>query len=244
MNRRWVLIAMLAPAWAAELPSAVSLLDRFVEATGGRQAYAKRKSEIAHGIVDFAAMGLKGKVTRWATDTGQYRLTMDMPGIGALDAGVIEGVAWERSDILGPRVKSGAERAEALREAKLNANAQWRDLYRKVETTGEETVNGEECYKVVMTPDEGSPETLFLSKKTGLGVKLLMTASTQMGDLPGETIFAEYKNFGGILTPARVTENVAGQSITITIESIEPNPDIPASVFALPADVAALTAKK
>jgi hypothetical protein len=244
MTRRMLMLVLAAPIWAADLPSAASLLDHYVDVTGGKQAYSKRKSEIAHGTVEYAAMGLKGKLTRWATDSGLYRLTMEMPGIGALEAGVKDGVAWEQSQILGPRVKSGLEREEALREAVLNSNAKWRDLYPKVETAGEETIDGEACYKVVMTPKEGPPETLYLSKKTGLGVKLQATASTQMGDLSAEIVFADYKNFGGILTPARVTQSTAGQAITITIESVEPNPEIPGSVFDLPADVAALAAKQ
>jgi hypothetical protein len=240
-----MLIAMAAaPLVAADLPKAEALLDHYVEVTGGKQAYAKRNAEIAHGTIDYSAMGLKGKLTRWSTADGFYRITMDMPGIGALDAGVKDGIAWERSDLLGPRVKSGLERAEALREAKLNSTSDWRALYPKVETTGEETVNGEECYKVAMTPEEGPTETMYLSKKTGLGMKLQATASTQMGDLPTEITFSDYKNFGGILSPAKVSQSVAGQMITISIESIEPNPDIPANVMELPADVAALAAKK
>jgi hypothetical protein len=112
-----------------------------------------------------------------------------------------------------------------------------------VETTGEEMVEGEECYRVVMTPSEGAPETLFLSKKTGLAVKLAATATTQMGELPAEIISREYKNFGGILTPARVTERTAGQEITILIDRVEVNVPIPAGSFDFPPDVAALVAK-
>jgi outer membrane lipoprotein-sorting protein len=140
-------------------------------------------------------------------------------------------------------VKDGSERAEAVREAKLNSNALWRDLYTKVETTGEETVDGEPCYKLVMTPTDGEPETLFISKKTGLAVKMAVVANTQLGSLTAEILFGDYKTFGGILTPAKITEKTAGQEITITIDSVEVNPEIPASQFAMPPDVAALTEK-
>ncbi len=243
MTRRWLLMLLATPIWAADLPSAASLLDHYLDVTGGKQAYAKRKSEIAHGTIEYTAMGLKGKVTRWAVEGGSYRETMDIAGIGTLEAGVNAGIAWERSDLQGPRVKSGLERVEALRDAVLNAESKWRDLYSKVETAGEEMLDGEACYKVVMTPEEGYPETLYWSKKTGLRVKLQTTASTQMGDLAAEIVFSEFKSFGGILTPARLTESAAGQTITIVIESIEPNPDIPANVFDLPPDVTVLTAK-
>ncbi len=242
MTRRVTLIlAFAAIASAADLPSAESLLDKYVEVTGGKRAYDARKTEIAHGTVEYAAMGVKGKMIRYASDQGEYRVTMELPGIGKVDAGVTKGVAWERSDLLGPRVKDGSERAEAVREAKLNSNALWRDLYTKVETAGEETIDGEPCYKVVMVPTDGEPETIYLSTKTGLAVKMAVTANTQLGSLMAEILFGDYKSFGGILSPAKVTEKTAGQEITIVIDSVEVNPEIPASAFAMPADVAALT---
>lgn len=244
MKRRTALLLLACgPAFAQGLPPAGSLLDRFIEVTGGQAAYDARKSEIAHGTVELAAMGLKGKVTRYAGANDSYRLVMELPGIGTMETGVKDGVVWERSELLGPRIKSGTERAEALREAKLNANARWRELYPKVETTGEEVVDGEECYKVLMTPEEGPAETLYLSKRTGLAKKMTAVASTQMGDIPAEILFQEYKDLGGILTPSKVTEKAAGQEITITIDAVEVNPQIPASRFDLPADVAALAAK-
>ena len=45
---------------ADPLPSAESILDRYVQVTGGKQAYDKRKTEIAHGTVEYAALGIKG----------------------------------------------------------------------------------------------------------------------------------------------------------------------------------------
>jgi hypothetical protein len=245
MNRRNFVAVLLASASAfgADLPPAESLLDRFVEVTGGAKAYNARKTEIAHGTVEMTAMGIKGTLTRYAAEPDHYLVTMEIPGIGKVLSGVKDGVAWEMSDLMGTRTKTGFERGEALREARFNANAVWRELYAKVETVGEESVNGEDCYKVVMTPGEGAPETLYLSKKTGLGVKMTVTASTQMGEIPAEMLFSDYKNFGGILTPARIVNRTAGQEIVITLQSVEANAEIPANQFDLPAEVAAQAGK-
>jgi hypothetical protein len=169
---------------------------------------------------------------------------MEIPGIGTFLTGVKDGVAWDQSDLMGPRTKSGLERAEALREARFNATAAWRELYPKVETVGEEAVNGEECYKVSMTPEEGPAEIIYLSQKTGLGLKIAAMASTQMGDVDVEILFSEYKDFGGILTPSKFTEKTAGQEIVITIQSLDINTEIPASQFDFPPGVAALVAKQ
>ena len=57
---------------------------------------------------------------------------------------------------------------------------------------------------MVMTPAEGQPVIGYYQKKSGLQIKLTTVASTQMGDVPVEMIASDYKNFGGILEPAKV----------------------------------------
>jgi hypothetical protein len=247
MKRRTAL-AILFGFWTAlcgqdAMPSAEAVLDRFTEVTGGKEAYAKRKTEIMTARMDFAAAGLAGKITRYAAEPDQYYSTMELPGIGAVEMGVNGGVAWEKSAILGPRIKTGAERAEAIREATLNSTANWRKLYPKVKIDGTETVDGEECYKVVMQPTEGNPITTYFQKKSGLAVKMTTVATSQMGDVPVTIIVADYKNFGGVLAPAKTTQKAAGQEFTITVEKVEVNASIPASRFALPDDIQALAAK-
>jgi len=250
MNRR-VSILLLAVTGAGvtlvygadPLPSAESILDRYVQVTGGKQAYEKRKTEIAHGTVDFPALGIKGSMTRYAAQPDKYYYSVDIAAIGKMETGVNGPIAWENSAILGPRVKSGVERAEAIREGNMNATVNWRKLYPKTENAGIELIDGEECYKVIMTPDEGQPVIGYYQKKSGLQVKLSTVASTQMGDIPVEMIASDYKNFGGILEPAKVTQKAGPQEFTMTLDRVEVNPVIPAQTFALPAEVRALVDK-
>src|SRR6185312_14193685 len=163
--------------------------------------------------------------------------------LGKVEMGVQGQIAWENTAILGPRVKTGVERAEALREGSLNSTVNWRKLYPKVETAGIETIDGEECYKVVMTPVEGQPMIGYYQKRSGLQVKLTTVSSTQMGDIPVEMIASDYKNFGGILEPAKVIQKAGPQEFTMTLERVEVNPVIPPETFALPAEVRKLVDK-
>ena len=246
MNRRVaiLLLAVAGAGFAADpLPSAESILDRYVQVTGGKQAYEKRKTEIAHGTVDFPALGIKGSMTRYAAQPDKFYYTVEIAAIGKMESGVNGTIAWENSAILGPRLKSGVERAEAIREGNMNATVNWRKLYPKVENAGIEVIDGEDCYKVIMTPDEGKPVIGYYQKKSGLQVKLSTVASTQMGDIPVEVMASDYKNFGGILEPATVTQKAGPQEFTLTLDRVEVNPVIPPETFALPAEVRAIVDK-
>lgn len=252
MNRRILLLvvaAALAPgalpiASAADpLPSPESILDRYVEVTGGKQAYEKRKTEIASGTLEYPAQGVKGTITRYESEPDNYYATLEIAGIGKIEMGVTGGVAWENSAIMGPRIKSGEEKNQALREATINATLNWRKLFPKVETAGVETIDGQECYKVVLTPSEGKPEIMYFQKKSGLGVKTTTVAVSPMGEIPVEVMVSDYKNFGGVLSPAKVTQKAAGQEFTITIEKVQVNAEIPPERFAMPGEIRALVDK-
>jgi len=232
------------PALAAATPTPEAILDRFVEVTGGKAAYQKRKSEVVHGTIEFAALGLKGTVVEYFEEPGKFYMAMNLAGIGKIESGLTDGVAWENSLLQGARVKTGEEKAQAVREAALNIFEHWREAYPKAESAGEEMVDGEPCYKVILTPDQSKPETMFFEKKSGLLRKTTVVAASPLGDVTAESISTEYRRFEDILAPSKVTERVAGQEFTITIESMQSNQEIPPEKFALPDEVKALLEKQ
>src|SRR5690242_15839988 len=97
MNRRVFLCLLTPPAeFAADpLPSAESILDRYVQVTGGKAAYEKRKTEIAHGTVEYAAIGIKGSLTRYAAEPDKYYASLEIDGLGKVETGINGQVAWE-----------------------------------------------------------------------------------------------------------------------------------------------------
>ena len=247
MTRKIALLT-LAGAFCAladdALPKADTILDRYIEVTGGKAAYEKRKSEITTGTVEFAAQGLKGTMTHYAAAPDKSYSVIELDGIGKMEEGSINGTVWDKNPMLGPRIKSGDEKTQGLRAAMFNSHLNWRKVYSKVETAALETVEGEECYKVTLTPNDGKPENAFFSKKSGLEMKRTTTAISPMGEMQVEAIASNYKNFDGVLEPTKVVQRVAGQELVITVQSIKVNPEIPADKFEPPAEIKALMAKQ
>src|SRR5262245_12071015 len=48
-----------------DLPAAETILDAYVEATGGKKAYEKLKTRTAKGTFEIASLGVKGKIQTW-----------------------------------------------------------------------------------------------------------------------------------------------------------------------------------
>ncbi len=227
----------------APLPKAETILDRFVDATGGKPAYEKRKSEIVTGTVEFAANGMKGRVAIYSDVSNNNYTVIDLEGVGKFESGVYHGQAWESSVLQGTRLKEGAENADAIRDATFNNPLHWRELYPKAETAGVEDINGEPAYKVVLTPADGKPQTEFYSRKTGFLIKRLATMAHPMGEIPLEMTLADYRDRGGVMMPNTMTQKFMGQEFTITIEDVKVNAEIPKDRFEPPTEVKKLMQK-
>ena len=228
---------------AQPLPKAETILDHYVEVTGGKAAYEQHKTEVLRGTIAFPAQGLTGQLTRYSAAPDKEYSAVELGPIGKIESGVSNGIAWEKSVILGPRVKDGDEKDQAVRQSRFNAPLAWRTIYSKAETAGVETAEGEECYKVVMTPATGKPETEFFSKKSGLLVKTTATAASPMGEVDVEVVVSDYKNFGGVLMPTRSKQKAGGQQLEISVTGVGVNEAIPPDLFNPPADVQALVEK-
>jgi hypothetical protein len=234
-------IAAAAPD--AVLPKADVILDKFVEATGGKGAYDKVHTEKWTGTFELIGKGVKGAVTAYRSEPNKSVTVIELEGIGSIQDGTDGETAWTLSSLQGPRIKQGDERAVTMREASLRGAVDWRKMYKSAETTGVENVDDQPCYKVVLTPNEGKPETRYFDKKTNLLVKLTMQLASPMGEIPTETLVSDYKEQNGLIAPRKVHQQALGQEFLITINQVEYNVDMPKDRFDLPAEIKALAAK-
>ena len=225
-----------------KLPPAEELLDRFVEASGGKAAFEKVHNRISKGTIEMS-IGVKGPFTLWQSEPCKHIIQVDAEGVGKILEGTDGEVAWAISPLDGARIKEGVERAEAIRQAWFNGELHWRRLYKKVETLGLENVGEKPAYKVELTPDLGKPVTIFLDKDSGLAIKHATIADTPMGEIADETTISDYKQVDGHMLPHKLVQTVMQQNTTFLTESVEHNANIPKTKFELPVEIRQLQEK-
>ena len=240
----FALLPWLGLAADPALPKGDLILDQFVEATGGKAAYEKIRTEISTGSFDLTGKGIRGAVSSFKAAPNKIYVAVELAGIGKIEDGSNGEIAWNRSALQGPRIKDGDEKAAALREATFNEPLHWRKLYKSAETVGIENVDDKPCYKVILTPLEGKPETQFFDRQSHLLVKFAMIVSSPNGEIAVESRLGDYRKDGELLTPHRLEQSAMGQQFVIIIDTVKWNEEIPPSRFDVPADVQALLPKK
>lgn len=234
LTRCSTLIAIAASlALAADLPTGESLLQRYIDSSGGAAAYAKAKNMAMSGSVEMQGRSISGTVTIFEEGEKSYT-AMDFPGIGKVEEGYDGETAWEDSALEGPRILEGDEKASATRAATLALITSWRKVYKDAHTVGEADVDGKPAWKVEMTPHTGKPETFFFDKTSGLLVRISAVLSTAMGEIATEATMSDFRPVDGILTPFAITEKAMSQNILMRFSKIAYNADIPPNRFDLP----------
>lgn len=226
------------------LPKAETVLDQYVEATGGKAAYEKLKNRVSKGTFEVQGANVKGKIVAYQAPPNKMLTEVDLGGFGKITEGSDGTVVWEINPITGDRVVEGEEKAEKLLHNTFNGELRWKEMYEKAECTGIEDVDGKPAYKVVLTPKSGKPTTEFYDKASHLQVKATTTVTSPMGEIAVEMIPSDYKKVDGVLIAHKVTQKLLVQTIVIAMDEIKHNVDLPADVFKMPEAVKALVEKK
>ena len=228
--------------FAADLPSGESLMQRYIDKSGGTQAYAKARSMSMTGKVEMEGRNISGTVTIMEEGHKSYT-AMEFPGIGKVEEGYDGDTAWEDSALQGPRILDGDEKAAAKRAATLALVSSWRDVFKEAKTIGPADVDGKPAWQVEMVAKEGKPETWFFDRDSGLVVKTSAVLSTAMGDLATELTMSDFRTVNGILTAFAMTQKAMSQTIVMRFDKISYNAPIPAGRFEPPPSVKSLRKK-
>lgn len=230
---------------ADRLPAAETIIEKYIQATGGRAAMEKLHSQMLTGTIELVGKGVTGTATVYRMAPGKSLSIVEFQGLGKVEEGTDGQVAWSRSAMTGPRIKAGSEKAFAIRGARFHGELNWRDIYSKAEVAGVESVDGRACYKVLLTPEGESDATVrFYDKESGLLVKIVMTLKSPQGEFAVESLPSDYRKAGDLLMPHKLVQRVMGNEIVTIFTKVENNPEIPAERFALPPDIQALLAKQ
>jgi len=227
------------------LPNAEEIIERHIFESGGPEFYAMLRTQKVTGTLTLLARNLEGRMETWAAGGGKYYQSTDIPGLGRQEEGSDGEIAWDRSSVIGPRLKpkrNGAALGVTLDAAGM---LDWRSLIARVRTEARETVDGRDCYRVRLSPRDGSRDMIrWYDRATGLLYRSDLTIPTDMGTLPIVMTFQEYRDVSGIKWPSRIHIAASGQDTLFAADEVKLNEPVDDAVFELPPEIRELAQKK
>lgn len=239
-----LLLSASPAAGQGALPDGAAVLDRYAEATGGREAYDRLSTRVSTGTLELPAQGIAFDFVTQAAKPNKVAAVLSSAALGTVQRGTNGVDAWETSVMTGPRLIEGAELATVLRDATFDKLIYWSAAYQRAETMGIQEVEDTPCYQVVLTPSSGQPQTTYFALDSGLLMKVETVLETAAGDVPMQSFSRDYRKVDGILIPFTAEVVVLGQKRVIRLSSVEHNVSLPEGSFDPPQDVAPLLVRR
>ena len=221
------LVKEKAITYAAPL-SVDALLEKMLEATGGKVAWSKHKSRVDTLMVDFENQGMQATGEGYQSQGRQaQRLNVTAIGkkIGWIATGYDGKAAWVSFSFLPPQPIQKSERSRAEADLAMGL-LEPKVLFEKFAITGTDKVEGEECYVLVKTTKSGERMTDYVSTKSIFVLRR---------DTDTPEFYSDFRESGGVIVPHRsIQKNPSMGNIVTTIQSTRWDVPVDNKVFAAP----------
>jgi len=222
------------PTPAVKLPAAKEILDKYVQALGGRAALEKIQTRSMKSTVELAPMGVKGTAETYQSAPDKIYNKITLGGIGDIIDAFDGTTAWTINPLQGNRDKSGDELAQTKISSVFHRETNFEKLYPKLEVKGIEKVGDKEAYVVVGTPAGLDAQTFYFDKETGLLLREDATMISPEGKMPTKVFFDDYREVDGVKIPHKIRTILPQFEVVVTATEVKNGVKIEESLFSKP----------
>ena len=203
-------------ATVSGMPSVAAILEKYLEASGGRLALEKINSRVSTGSVEITALGMRGTVELVEQSPNKSSLIIDAPGLGVMQRTFDGSRGWLQDPLQGLIRLKGLMLEMAKEAAVFNKPAKLKELYPSAVLLGKEKLGGKDVYVVRMGFDKW-----YFDAEDGLLLRR------------GNTYYDDYREVDGVKLPFRLRDDVfSGMGLIYQINEIKHNVKIDDAKFA------------
>jgi hypothetical protein len=201
-----------------EAPTLEQILDKYVQALGGRASLEKVNSRASKGAFTSVHLKTKGPIELYAKAPNKWLMVLVAQGYGNYRRGFNGTVAWEKYP---GRDSAGNLSGFSKRDAEFYLPLKFRETFPKVALKDNEKL-GERETAVLEAPGEGNPKRWYFDNESGL----LLRSETR--SLSGKTLesvdYDDYRVVDGVKEPfnIRIVDR-DGTDFNIKLSEVEHN---------------------
>ncbi len=206
--------------------SAEDILEKMIDAQGGRSALEKIKDTILTGYMEMIQMGLGGSLKTYQKEPNKLRMDAIVQGTVVIQSFDGE-TAWMTNPMTGLTEEMPLVMAEDFSRSALGNDVLLDPNKFGITYTlaGKELLEGKEYFVLSQNFPDGFKASFLIDPETFLMYKTKVTSKNEIGEeVEVETIFTEYKNIEGILIAHKlVTYQDGSEFMKMEITKVEFN---------------------
>jgi len=225
----------VAAAATSQLPSAREVIDRHVEAVGGRAAIESHSSSYATGTIEIVGQGLFGEISIWGAAPDKMLVEVNFPDLGVESRTGYDGeVGWSVDPMTGERLLAGGELQQLTDEADYYGDLHAADKFSEMENLGEVDFDDRVAYKLRLVYLSGREVFEYFDVESGRMIGVEGAQESIMGSMDVVTTLSEYQQFGDVMVPTVTVQQFGPlQTVRVSIQQVEMD-SVDPSVFDLP----------
>ncbi|MGB6221389.1 hypothetical protein [Haloferula sp.] len=215
-------------------PKAVAVLEKGIEAAGGKEAMGKITSRIMKGTIEMPAQGMS-----MTMETKQKAPSMSYSKMVIPDMMTAEEIfngkeGWAKDSIQGTRKLAGAELARLKEGAALFPELQTLADLAAAKVLPDATEEDRTFSVIETTSKDGIVKTQYFDQETDLPNRVVMKLSVGPdSEMEVDVRVSDYKEVDGIKMPHSMTMLVSSQELVMKITEVQHNQEIDDEIFSL-----------
>ena len=212
------------------LPTADQILDKYLAAAGGAEAFHKIKTRVQKGTVDTGGEQYPIEIY---SEGPEKRVSISHASFGQ-SVTAFNGQAGWLSTTRGVHPMNASERQSARIDAQIYFPLRIRELYQEFKVLPGETLDGHATVLVTANGVNTQPLRLYFDQQSGLLLRLIRYTETPLGRNPLEVDYTDYRDTNGVKIPYQWTLTRTNGSFTIRIATVQENVPIDEKLFVMP----------
>lgn len=214
----------LAAAQGAPSPSVDQILDRYVQAVGGKDAIAKVTSRAMKGTLENSDDGTTSPAEVVAKAPDKYLSVVNLGESGQALEGWNGEAGWGKDPDSGLHDMNKSDQVAAKRDYDFYREIRLKDLYPKLSLSGKMKVDDRDAYIVEAAAADGAVEKLYFDAESGLLVRRdFERINIDDGIILYEVDYEDYKEVDGVKVPSTVRRKTPDYALTYRFTEIKQN---------------------
>jgi len=209
------------------------ILDRFVEAAGGKEAIEGVKSYRMKGHFEMRALDLRGKMEVWAKDPQKSLTIIEFPGL-IVRKGFDGETHWAQTPFGSVTMAGPQEMSEVENDSEVYNASRIRNLYDRMKLDKKARLSGRDVYIVEGQPTKGPAEKLFFDVENGLLVRWDMARRQADRRVFVKVYLNDYRDIDGVKIPFNVRMAFELFDFSLIVDEMQHNVEINDAIFRRP----------